>query len=109
MLMLEVANLLLNLAMLAAVIAGGAVLRRLYFSVRTEITSIGDAGRHVRRLIAQSDALLRENEEAWRRYEAAAADAEAQRLRFLKHKVEERTAQRGANGDDAEGAGGVAE
>ena len=90
MLMLEAANLVLNLAMLAAVIAGGAVLRRLYFSVRTEITSIGDAGRQVRRLIAQSEALLRENEEAWARYEAAAADAEAQRLRFLKTEADKR-------------------
>lgn len=115
MLSWEVLNFALNAAMLAGVVAGAYVLRRLYFSMLTDLTSLGDAGRQVRRLIARSEALLRESEEGWARYEAARADAEAQRVRFLEAKVRERdaasasrsrSASRSAAADDDGGARG---
>jgi len=107
MLGIEITNLALNAALIAAFVVWGVRVRNLYYSLSGELTALGDAGRQVRRLIAQSEALLRENEEAWRRYEAAKADAERQRVRFLEHKIQERDVADGGGGDatDADDGG----
>lgn len=89
---LELVNVVMNLFCIGVILFLALKARTLYFAIRTQLTSIGDAARQVRELIRQNDEILAENRRLWASYQAAALDAEAQRVRFLEDKARERDA-----------------
>ncbi len=73
-----------------AIVAGayaGFYGRRVYYAIMANATTLAAMAGQLREMIAQAQAILDNNRVAWQRYEAAAADAEQTRLRFLERKA----------------------